>query len=477
MSTTTKNRPGRNHIIFFTLAVCFLCATALIFRRQSHPEWAQWQKLYFQRQNIDSLTVKIVSITPTLTGKPELCLTCHLGIEEISPSHPVQAFGCVICHGGQGLTLDKESAHKTLRGRNPSDLAYAQQSCGTAPNGQACHNGAAHDWQNMVDRVQRSLQATAAGAIAHTRYTFGLQKSPFPIYGTSEVRSDSAPSPDFPKELQNIFQKIQMDSLNGHVNATEAAFAQSCLTSACHLNTPPAQKPYSYRATGCAACHYLYDEDSRYKGADAAVNDNEAGHGRVHRLTTAIPFSQCNHCHNRGIYSMKQMRFIERDDLHPDSLSFLSQQQQRAKKYYIPMAQYSKCEISLECIDCHTHNEIMGGGFIYPNKKAAVEIECRTCHGTTSAPPQERVIRSAEQQDVFIAGYNPNYEPRIGDTVAVTKKGTWLPMVHKIDGGWQQISKLDGRLFPVPLAYGSACKQDPDKQDSHSCHVCHDESK
>jgi hypothetical protein len=32
------------------------------------------------------------SITPTLTNKPEVCLTCHDGIEEISPSHPVQTF-------------------------------------------------------------------------------------------------------------------------------------------------------------------------------------------------------------------------------------------------------------------------------------------------------------------------------------------------------------------------------------------------
>ena len=46
------------------------------------------------------------SITPTLTGKPELCLTCHDGIEEISASHPQESFGCVSCHGGNALALD-----------------------------------------------------------------------------------------------------------------------------------------------------------------------------------------------------------------------------------------------------------------------------------------------------------------------------------------------------------------------------------
>ncbi len=68
------------------------------------------------------------SITPTLTNKPELCLTCHDGIEEISPSHPIQTFGCVICHGGNALALDKTLAHTGLRGgKNPSDFAWSKR--------------------------------------------------------------------------------------------------------------------------------------------------------------------------------------------------------------------------------------------------------------------------------------------------------------------------------------------------------------
>src|SRR5512138_2000733 len=80
------------------------------------------------------------SITPTLTNKPELCLTCHDGIEEISPSHPVQTFGCVICHGGHALALDKNLAHSGLRGgKNPADFSAVEASCG----GSQCHSGSA----------------------------------------------------------------------------------------------------------------------------------------------------------------------------------------------------------------------------------------------------------------------------------------------------------------------------------------------
>ena len=42
-----------------------------------------------------------VPLTPTITGQVEYCLTCHLDLEQISNVHPVQSFGCVLCHGGE----------------------------------------------------------------------------------------------------------------------------------------------------------------------------------------------------------------------------------------------------------------------------------------------------------------------------------------------------------------------------------------
>ena len=46
-------------------------------------------------------TSEPVGITPTLTGQAEYCLTCHADLPEISQSHPVETFGCVLCHGGE----------------------------------------------------------------------------------------------------------------------------------------------------------------------------------------------------------------------------------------------------------------------------------------------------------------------------------------------------------------------------------------
>ncbi|HET7089457.1 MAG TPA: hypothetical protein VFL17_12485, partial [Anaerolineae bacterium] len=109
------------------------------------------------------------SITPTLTGQPELCLTCHDSIEEISASHPQDAFGCVICHGGNALALDADLAHAGMRGgKNPSDFRVVEASCG----GSECHSGSAEDQRDHIHRSTTSIQATYAGAIAQVRRSF-----------------------------------------------------------------------------------------------------------------------------------------------------------------------------------------------------------------------------------------------------------------------------------------------------------------
>src|SRR5512143_3808601 len=80
---------------------------------------------------LDSRRPTPVALTPTLTGQTEYCLTCHSDLPQISASHPVKTFGCVICHGGEPLALNADLAHSTMRGgANPSDLLVVEQSCG-----------------------------------------------------------------------------------------------------------------------------------------------------------------------------------------------------------------------------------------------------------------------------------------------------------------------------------------------------------
>ncbi len=113
-----------------------------------------------------------VALTPALSGNEEYCLTCHSDLPEISAAHPIETFGCVICHGGERLALDADLAHSTMRGgRNPSDFKVVEVSCG----GQDCHSGPEHAERDHIQRVLRNVQGTYAGAIASIRFTFGAQ--------------------------------------------------------------------------------------------------------------------------------------------------------------------------------------------------------------------------------------------------------------------------------------------------------------
>ena len=65
-------------------------------------------------------------------GAIDRCIVCHMGIEdalfadakqplkahpkpELLKYHPVEKYGCIICHGGQGLsTTYRGAAHKTI---------------------------------------------------------------------------------------------------------------------------------------------------------------------------------------------------------------------------------------------------------------------------------------------------------------------------------------------------------------------------
>ncbi|NOR10910.1 MAG: hypothetical protein GQ541_05425, partial [Desulfovibrionaceae bacterium] len=67
----------------------------------------------------------------------EKCLTCHDGVEQISAFHPIDTYGCTICHGSDKPdSLIKKEAHsnmissRSMKGkRNPSNLRILEQSC------------------------------------------------------------------------------------------------------------------------------------------------------------------------------------------------------------------------------------------------------------------------------------------------------------------------------------------------------------
>ncbi len=453
---------------WFLLAIfTLLAAVGAMQWKERHPEWVKWQKRYNAEPGVTPIPIGIRELVPTRTGQPELCVTCHIGLEDISPAHPAQTFGCVICHGGDPLALDPDRAHATMRGgRNPSDLSVAVESCGQAN----CHGGYADEEQNHVDRVLKSVQATYAGGIAAVLYAFGLQSSPTARFGVHAVADNTRPLP--PKAL------LALEAFVPGPHPIEVKFQRDCLNGGCHLSAKPTMRPYYYRSTGCAACHYLYNNDGLYRGKDPTIPHDQPGHGAYHRLTTAIPYTQCDHCHNRGNYSLKQMAFLEREDLPvfaPSNSAATPAESRRLKQYYQPMARFTRCEVELKCVDCHTAQEAMGPGHIYGSKKDAQYIQCRTCHGTPTTVPPVAQIHEANELAMRQARLNGHSDwLHQGDWVIETARGELMWGIKRMGPNhFVQMDKVTGKVYTVPLVKGSQCTQNGADQSSDYCHRCH----
>jgi hypothetical protein len=184
----------------------------------------------------------------------------------------------------------------------------------------------------------------------------------------------------------------------------------------------------------------------------------------VHQLTTAIPYTQCDACHNRGNYDLRTMTFQPRTDTATT----------RLQDYYQPIAQFTKCEWTLDCIDCHTRTEAMGDGSLYSSKLDIQYIQCQTCHGTLTSLPKTRTLTDPNDLAFRLAQLNPVVTLQLGDTILVTDKGEPLWNTRLLpDGTYHLVGKATGQVFTFKPVMGSGCLQNPDDQSSASCHQCH----
>ncbi len=386
---------------------------------------------------------KPVALIPSLTGQVEYCLTCHVDLAEISPSHPVKTFGCVICHGGERLALDANLAHSSMRGgKNPADFSVVQASCG----GDNCHSGSAVTFHDEIQRSTTSIQDTYAGAIALIRFTFGDQPDLLARLATRAIEDPQSTS-----GITSLGLFVPSQAASPSVRL----FGQNCLI--CHLSAQPYEESQYFRFTGCAACHTPTQPPE--------INGPSVGDpAKIHKLTTAMPYTQCDTCHNRGNYDLRTMTFQPRPDNPTD----------RLHHYYQPISEFTKCEYTLDCVDCHTRTEAMGDGSLYSSKFDVEYTQCRTCHGTLTDLPPTRTLTDPNDLAFRMATLNPVVDLKLGDTILVTAKGEpiWNSRLLP-DGTYQMVGKVTGQTFTFRPVKGTGCKQDPSNQTAASCHQCH----
>jgi len=131
--------------------------------KESRPEWNPYQQSFKKvfKEYIDPSSEPgnsvpgVQQIYLPLAKRVDRCKTCHLGIDvqglekaalpyqthpepTITWIHPIEGFGCTLCHEGQGYALTKDEAHGNVSRRLwPKPILpkeFLQASCGK------CHN-------------------------------------------------------------------------------------------------------------------------------------------------------------------------------------------------------------------------------------------------------------------------------------------------------------------------------------------------
>jgi hypothetical protein len=158
------------------------------------------------------------------------------------------------------------------------------------------------------------------------------------------------------------------------------------------------------------------------------------------------------------------MAFVERSD----------QPLTRIEDYYQPIAQFTQCEYTLDCVDCHSRHEAMGDGDIHASQADIQYVRCKTCHGTLSELPLTKTLTDPMDIAFRMALLNPALDLKLGDTILVTEKGEPLWNTRLLaDGSYELIGKVTRQRFLFYPVMGSNCEQDPARQESQYCHACH----
>ncbi len=138
---TSKDDPSRLYqwvlLICSLVTLCFLIASAI--SELFSNEWRGHQRRYktllvrkaageVQRRAADEFPIELRQVTVPGLGAVDRCIACHLGVDDprmadspepyrthagkIIQDHPVDQFGCTICHNGQGSAVNYRDAHE-----------------------------------------------------------------------------------------------------------------------------------------------------------------------------------------------------------------------------------------------------------------------------------------------------------------------------------------------------------------------------
>ena len=428
------------------------------------------------------------------------CRTCHEGIEN---AHPQAELSCTDCHGGDGTAKDKESAHVPLSTPsrkirematdqldtlspeellfvNPGDLRVAERGCGAgnpAGGGTGCH-------QKTVETARTSVMQTFTGHYNHPRFLAGMQGRDAE-YGVTNITDPNYDSSLFAcvEELEPLRTPTNVQDRSSTASIMDHYLPQHCPT--CHTASfGRNDSPGNYRSSGCTACHMIYANNGLSQSGDPNIVKGLPPHPIKHELTSAIPTSQCEHCHYQGariglnFQGIREGGFSE-ENTPPNAEPYGQTYHAHGPDFYFTdedtTNDYDETppdihfERGMHCSDCHTTKEVHGDGHLYSTAKGQLDVHCVDCHGT---------VREN------IADYQRNTDGKV-----YTKGGTLLDNMRiedgkvilrgRVDGKERYVTQIKERL----ALYGPSSNMhegmgvDPETDFSHTdkleCWTCH----
>ena len=126
-----------DRLLIALLSVGLIGVLVYVFWIHLMPEWKDYQAEFrdivqekFGAARAAQVETGVQQIWVKALNRTDRCTTCHLGVEwkgmenapdpyrthskEILDKHPLNRYGCTLCHGGQGYAVDTDSAHAVV---------------------------------------------------------------------------------------------------------------------------------------------------------------------------------------------------------------------------------------------------------------------------------------------------------------------------------------------------------------------------
>lgn len=369
------------------------------------------------------------------------CIACHRGIEQASPTHVM----CTACHGGDPSSSDRKTAHASMHGEsNPSDPGAWEEACGR------CH-------RYQLERVRSTIMLTNAGMIRNIQLTWeGGDGRSYTASGGKQFAADGRPVEHAAVE--------DLDNLSGEL------YRKFC--SRCHIGTANAESYGAAHASGCAACHFPWNDIATYEGRDRAMK-GRAGHSASHAMTPLPDTLVCSRCHNRSgrIALSYQGLYDGNNALVPTGAGeggALMTSGARSLTHIAPDVHFAA---GLECIDCHTSRDVMGDGFTYRSMYLQTEVACEDCHGSGSELPRYREI-VRENDETLRESKSYKTPATSGMLMIQTSRGrSYSNVFYRDNTVWLQ-GKRSGRLHKSKVITGTP-EHTVAGHSRLECHACH----